>query len=334
LLAALERLVENAGGNRPATLKAKLRDPDPFDGKGLKKLWGFLLQCKLNFRAKPEYFRDDTAKVTYVLSFLKELALDYFKPFLIDDPANEPTWLTNFELFTEELYIYFGPYNQQAEAEIELEQLVMKDNHKVTKFFVEFYQISAMLDHNESSLYRKAYTAMPKRIKDEMVHFDKPRTLDELHDLIQKINQCYWECRGKITRETRAAPATEAKSDKSARAAPNNGRRQGQNLGNSNSNMNVQSSRKGKEKEKPKGNLSQGQPKKPYLMEKLGKDGKLIQQERQRRQDNNLCLFCGQAEHRVCECLQSTTARAAKVSDGKALKPKAEATATASEPKK
>jgi hypothetical protein len=79
-----------------------------------------------------------------------------------------------------------------------------------------------MLDHNESSLYRKAYTAMPKRIKDEMVHFDKPRNLDEFRDLIQKINQRYWERRGEIARETRAAPATEVKSAKSARAAPNN----------------------------------------------------------------------------------------------------------------
>jgi hypothetical protein len=176
LLAVLERLAENAGGNRPATSKAKLRDPDPFDGKDSKKLRGFLLQCKLNFRAKPEYFCDDAVKVTYVLFFLKEPALDYFEPLLINDTVNEPTWLTDFELLTEELYIYFCPYDQQAEAKIELEQLVMKDTYKATKFFIEFYRLSAMLDHNESSLYRKAYTAMPKRIKDEMVHFDKPRT--------------------------------------------------------------------------------------------------------------------------------------------------------------
>jgi hypothetical protein len=173
LLAALERLADNAGGNRPATSKAKLRDPDPFDGKDSKKLRGFLLQCKLNFRAKPESFHDDEAKVTYVLSFLKEPAIDFFEPFLVNNRV-EPAWLTDFELLTEELYINFGPYDQQAEAEIELEQLVMKDSHKATKFFVEFYQLSAMLNHNESSLYRKAYTAMLKRIKDEMVHFDKP----------------------------------------------------------------------------------------------------------------------------------------------------------------
>jgi hypothetical protein len=78
-------------------------------------------------------------------------------------------------------------------------------------------------------------------------------------------------------------PATEVKPDKSARVAPNNDQRQGQNSGNSNSNTNAQPSGKGKEKEKPKGNPSQGQPKKPDLTEKLGKYGKLTQQERQRR---------------------------------------------------
>jgi hypothetical protein len=78
------------GGNSPATLKAKLWDPDQFDGSDLKKLWGFLLQCKFNFWAKLESFSNDSAKVNYVLSFLKETALNYFEPFLIDDPANEP----------------------------------------------------------------------------------------------------------------------------------------------------------------------------------------------------------------------------------------------------
>jgi hypothetical protein len=54
LLVALEWLAENAAGeNRPATSKAKLRELDPFDGMDPKKLQGFLLQCKLNFRAKP-----------------------------------------------------------------------------------------------------------------------------------------------------------------------------------------------------------------------------------------------------------------------------------------
>jgi hypothetical protein len=64
LLAALERLANNtASGNQLATSKAKLWDPDQFDGSDPKKLQGFLLQCKLNFQAKPELFPDDAAKL-------------------------------------------------------------------------------------------------------------------------------------------------------------------------------------------------------------------------------------------------------------------------------
>ena len=78
--------------------------------------------------------------------------------------------------------INFGLYNQVADAKVELEQLVMKDNHKATKFFVNFYQISALLDYNNQALHRKAYHALPKRIKDELIHFDKSWNLDDLWD--------------------------------------------------------------------------------------------------------------------------------------------------------
>jgi hypothetical protein len=80
LLMVLERLANNAASrNWLATSKAKLWDPDQFDGSDLKNLRGFLLQCKLNFSDKPESFPDDAAKVSYALSFLKGTALDYFE---------------------------------------------------------------------------------------------------------------------------------------------------------------------------------------------------------------------------------------------------------------
>ena len=75
-----------------------------------------------------------------------------------------------------------------ANAEVELEQLVMKDNHKATKFFIDFYRLALLLQYNDKALYQKAYLALQKRIKDKMVHFDKPCSLNGLWDLVQKIN--------------------------------------------------------------------------------------------------------------------------------------------------
>jgi hypothetical protein len=74
----------------------------------------------------------------------------------------------------------FRPIDQVTNAEVELENLVMKDNHKATRFFIEFYRLSSMLQYNDLALHRRAYLALPKRIKDEMVHFDKTRRLNNL----------------------------------------------------------------------------------------------------------------------------------------------------------
>ena len=116
------------------------------------------MQCKLNFRYKPKSFQTEQLKVNYSLSFLKGTALDYFEPYLTDDPANEPTWLNDYELFVEELLINFGLYNMMANAEVELEQLIMKDNHKATKFFINFYQLTLLLQYND-----KAHTLLSQR---------------------------------------------------------------------------------------------------------------------------------------------------------------------------
>ena len=254
------------------------------------------------------------------------MALDYFEPYLTDNPDQEPAWLNDYDEFIEELMINFGLYDQVADAKVELEQLVMKDNHKATKFFVDFYRISALLDYNNQALHRKAYLALPKRIKDELIHFDKPWNLGDLQDLIQKIDQRYWERWSEVSRETPTVPKTDQKSDKMSKPNPNADRKA--NLTPSTSG----SSSKDKAKDKSKSRIQN--QKKPDLTDKLRKDGKLTAQERQWRLDNELCLLWGKSGHMVCDCPKSTKARAAKASDPKPSKTKAESLAKASKAKK
>ena len=105
--------------------KVKLREPDPFDGSSPKKLHTFLLQCKLNFRDQKVLFRDDSAKVNYILSYLKGPVLDCFEPGLLE--PYEPPWLSNYDLFVSELETNFGSYDPVGEAEAELEGLHMQE---------------------------------------------------------------------------------------------------------------------------------------------------------------------------------------------------------------
>src|SRR6266481_1900047 len=96
LASAIDRVVKS---NLPN--KVKLWDPDLFDRSDTQKLCTFILQCKLNFCDHSDLFQDDTMKVNYMLSYLKGMALDCFKPTLMETP--KPMWLSNFTLFLEDL---------------------------------------------------------------------------------------------------------------------------------------------------------------------------------------------------------------------------------------
>ena len=201
----MSKLIDFVTHDKQETPSANVWDPDPFDGSNPKKLRGFLLECKLNFRAQPKAFQTEYAKVNYAMSFLKGMALDYFEPFL-DTPDDEPAWLKDYELFIEELLINFGLYNALTDAEAELDALIMKDSHKATRFFIDFFRLSMLCDYNDRVLLQKAYSALPKRVKDEMTHFDCPSTLQELRDLILRIDQRYWEHKAELACKSSPAP--------------------------------------------------------------------------------------------------------------------------------
>ena len=82
----------------------------------------------------------------------------------------------------------------------------MKDNHKVTRFFVDFFWLSMLSDYNDRALLWKVYSALLKRVKDKMTHFDHPSMLQELRDLVLRINQRYRECKAKLACENGPAP--------------------------------------------------------------------------------------------------------------------------------
>ena len=76
LAKAFGQLADSLNNTRKPSIQARVREPDQFDGSDTHKLQLFLTQCLLNFRNHPDAFTDDSAKVTYVLSFLHGTALN------------------------------------------------------------------------------------------------------------------------------------------------------------------------------------------------------------------------------------------------------------------
>jgi Retrotransposon gag protein len=160
----------------------KLREPEPFTGKDPKKLKAFIFQCQLYFCNSD--FDSDSKKVTFALSYLWDVAQEWFEP-RISGLTNEPLeWFDNWEAFLDELHTNFGPYDETGDAEHELTNLHMRDNQCVSDYLVHFSELALHCSWGELALRYRFYEELPPRIKDKLSKSKKPRTLQVLEQKV------------------------------------------------------------------------------------------------------------------------------------------------------
>jgi hypothetical protein len=301
LTSALELLTGELRRRENPGHKAKTKEPDTFDGSDTKKLNNFILLCNLYFRANPSSYSDDDAKVTFALSYLRGLALEYFEPALLDSEVI-PDWLEDWPEFTRVLRTQFGPIDPTADAEDGIDNLRMQDNQHIVKYNVEFNRLAIRTRWDDSVLRHRYYSGLAERIKDIMGQQGKPPTLESMKALAHSIDSRHWE---RLREKSRTG---KAKSDKAEDKKPDD-KNKGQSSGNnSNNSSNPAKNKKGKfNNDNKSGKPPSASGSSSSIADKLGKDGKLTHQERQRRFDNNLCMFCGGAGHTAKECPKSTS---------------------------
>jgi len=197
--------------NDSSSSRAKVCEPDTFDGTDPKKLWTFLVQCELCFQDQAKAFCLDRAKVTFAQSYLKGMTLEWFEPDLLNsgDPADRPRWMDSWVHFVGELQSTFGPHDPIADAEHQLEHLWMKDAHHVMWYIVDFNRLASQVqDYGDGTLHRLFYSGLPDRLKDKIARVGKPLTLHGLRALCQEIDAHYWECKDEISRTMKSQPTS------------------------------------------------------------------------------------------------------------------------------
>jgi Retrotransposon gag protein len=265
----------------------KLREPESFTRKDPKKLKAFIFQCQLYFCNSD--FDSDSEKVTFVLSYLWDVAQEWFEPG-ISGLINKPLeWFDNWEAFLDELHTNFGPYNETGDAEHELTNLCMRDNQHVSNYLVCFSGLALRCSWGEPALRYRFYEGLPPRIKDELSKSEKPRTLQVLKQKVQNIDARYWEQTQECSREQQYRQNPPKSSTSAASAVPS-----------TTSKSIPRSDFHSEQKPKPK----DSKPTTPHvnLSGKLDSKGKLTQQEWQHQINKNLCLFCGGSGHRTNTC--------------------------------
>ena len=114
----------------------KLREPETFTGKDPKWLKPFLFQCKLYFRNLPKTFWDDSTKVNLALSYLWDVAQEWFKPGISGKLDEIQDWINNWNLFVDKLQTNFSPFDEVGDVKCELVNLHMKSDQWISKYLV------------------------------------------------------------------------------------------------------------------------------------------------------------------------------------------------------
>ncbi|KIM53774.1 hypothetical protein SCLCIDRAFT_44829, partial [Scleroderma citrinum Foug A] len=198
---ALTRVASASADCDSSSGKTKVRKPDMFNGTDPRKLHAFLMLCELNFQNCPKAFAMDHAKVTYAQSYLRGMALKWFKPDLLNvsNPNTHPIWMDNYHQFISKLKSNFGPHDLVGDAEHQLDNLSMKKGQKINN--------------------------LPDHIKDEISHVGKPRTLDGYRTLTQTIDARYWERKSEISCQTKnSSPSPTSNSKSSASSSDSKGK--------------------------------------------------------------------------------------------------------------
>ncbi|KAG6326931.1 hypothetical protein ID866_12158, partial [Astraeus odoratus] len=224
--------------------QAKVHEPDTFNGTDPKKLCTFLVQ-------------KDHTKVVFMQSYLKDMALEWFKPDLLSsgNPRSCPLWMDNWTEFIIELQSTFSPHNPVTDAKNQLDHLQMKENQCINKYMVEFNQLASQV---------RGYGN------------------DDLCYLAQEINMHYWECKEEVQHTNKSSGTSNFPANKPGNSAPNSSKGKPTTSSNtSSSSGNANSSSPNKPKSSNGGNKSSNAASSnPNLAGKLGKDGKLTLEER------------------------------------------------------
>jgi hypothetical protein len=305
LAAAIQLMTDVLRTRDAPSKKTKAKEPDTFDGSDSRKLNNFILLCSLYFRSNPAY-DDDSAKVNFALSFLRGTALEYFEPELLES-LEPPAWIDDWEEFVKTLRTQFGPIDPTGDAESGIDHLKMNDNQRIIKYNVEFNKLAVRTHWDEGVLRHRYYSGLAERIKDIMGQQGKPNTLEGMKKLAHSIDSRHWERLGEKSRSNKGKSDEKSEHNKSDKHKSDD-KTKNQPSGSNNSNNNPKSSNKNKSAKPATASTSSGSTN--PLADKLGKDGKLTKEERQRRFDNNLCMFCGGVGHTAANCNKASSSAA------------------------
>jgi len=138
----------------------------------------------------------DITKINFAITYLTGVAQDWFEVGLNqEDQDILQDWLSNWNLFVNELCRHFSLLDPVSKATNMLDNLHMKPGDKIFTYNVDFMCYASQLGWRNSVLCHCYYQGLPNWIQDPISIWEqgKPTLFQNMYTLAMTIDHCYWE---------------------------------------------------------------------------------------------------------------------------------------------
>ena len=263
----------------------KAKDPETFHGQR-NKLTAFLTECKINFSVQSSCFASDSIKINYMISYLRDSPLLAIRPYL--GRPEKPDFLEEYPKFIEYLKTNYGDPDEKASAVRRLNSL--RQTSSASAYFSEFKQCVAILDWKEQDpLIDRAKQGLNAAIKNEIAkERTKFTTVEELINFVIPLDNSLYERELEMKKEEKAKPTRTSTKPEAFTSVTRTSTRTNTPASNHGHiptvfNNTDNSFRPANRSNQPRGPIDNN--------------------ERARRIENNLCLYCGDSSHQIRDCI-------------------------------
>ena len=252
----------------------------------------------------------DIVKINFAMTYLTGVAQDWFKVGLNqEDQGILQDWLSDWNLFVDELCRHFGLLDPVGEAANILDNLYIKPGNKISTYNVDFMHYASQLGWENSVLCHRYYQGLPNWIQNPISTREqgKPTSFQDMYTLAMTIDHHYWEQDRKRHHARQAEKeALKSHSQKQGKASTSGSVMASQSKATLSP---VASSAKNLSSKPSLSPAPKKQSNTPRvdLSSKLASNGKLTSDECKKHLENNLCLYCGAGDHKLDSCPKKQT---------------------------
>ena len=261
-------------------LSEKYPDPDYYEGNK-QDLPRFKTHCRIKLNANADRYPTEASKVQYIQGRLKGKAYDQVYPHVRDDGTVD---FNTAEKLLEYLESAFGDSDKVRNAQRSLLALRQK-NRPFSEYYAEFQRLAPETGFNDAAKLSALLEGLSVELKTVAAYRDMPDTLKDIVPVLQKSdNQLRALAQTGSTRTPTQAHRSPHNNNSRVPAAAI--------ITTSSSTVPV---------------VPTGDP--MDLSNYRSRTGKLTEQERSYRFTKGLCLYCGDAGHKVNACPKSKSSQ-------------------------